>query len=255
MTTHFGNRLPQFYITAPQRCPYLPDRFEKKIFTHLLGGDAVRLNDTLTNAGFRRSQNIAYKPACDSCHACVSVRIVVDEFRPGRTFRRILNRNADVEGRSCPPEASAEQYVLLKRYLDERHAEGGMADMTALDYVSMVEDTTVNTRVIEYRRVEDGSVRWDSPLVAVALSDIMGDGLSMVYSFFDPAHVTSSLGTYVILDHIRRARNLGLPYVYLGFWVAGSEKMSYKTRFRPLEILGHEGWQRLSANQTTRPQE
>ena len=140
MTEHFGNRFPQFYITAPQPCPYLPGRFEKKVFTHLLSENAVSLNDTLSQAGFRRSQNIAYRPACDGCSACVSVRILVSEFEPNRSFRRILARNTDLKGTVTDAHATQEQFSLLRTYLDSRHPEGGMADMTALDYVSMIED-------------------------------------------------------------------------------------------------------------------
>ncbi|HMM13421.1 MAG TPA: arginyltransferase [Parvibaculum sp.] len=245
MTEHFGNRFPQFYITAPQPCPYLPGRYEKKVFTHLLGENAVALNDVLTQSGFRRSQNIAYRPACDGCSACVSVRILVDEFEPNKSFRRVLARNEDVTGTEKPARATEEQFALLRSYLDERHAEGGMADMSALDYVSMIEDTTVMTSVFEYR-VTSGDGR-GRPLIAAALTDRLEDGLSMVYSFFDSSLAERSLGTFMVLDHIRRARELRLPYVYLGYWVADCRKMAYKTRFRPQEALGADGWQRVPA--------
>jgi arginine-tRNA-protein transferase len=236
-------RFPQFYITSPQPCPYLPGRYEKKVFTHLLGDEPVSLNNMLTQAGFRRSQNIAYRPACDGCQACISVRVTVDDFRPRRTFRRILARNADLRASLAPPAATGEQYDLLRRYLDERHAEGGMADMSQLDYVAMVEDTTIATRVLEYRL--PGSIETPGTLIAGALTDTLDDGLSMVYSFYDPAETARSLGTFMVLDHIERARMLGLPYVYLGYWVEGSRKMAYKTRFRPLEALTPEGWRKL----------
>lgn len=239
MTDQSRTRFPQFYITAPQPCPYLPGRHEKKVFTHLLGDEPFSLNNALTQAGFRRSQNIAYRPACDDCQACVSVRVIVDEFRPRRTFRRILARNADLRSSAEPARATDEQYTLLRRYLDARHAEGGMADMSKLDYVAMVEDTTIVTRLIEYRL--PGA---HAPLVATALTDMLDDGLSMVYSFYDPAETSRSLGTWMVLDHIERARALGLPYVYLGYWVDGSRKMAYKTRFQPLEALTMEGWRK-----------
>lgn len=243
MTDQSRIRFPQFYITSPQPCPYLPGRYEKKVFTHLLGDEPVSLNNMLTQAGFRRSQNIAYRPACEGCQACVSVRVAVNDFRPGRTFRRILARNADLHASLAPATATGEQYALLRRYLDARHAEGGMADMSELDYVAMVEDTTIATRLIEYRlpRESDEPAR----LAATALTDTLDDGLSMVYSFYDPAETARSLGTFMVLDHIERARMLGLPYVYLGYWVEGSRKMSYKTRFRPLEALTPEGWRKL----------
>lgn len=240
MTEHFGNRFPQFYITTPQPCPYLPGRYEKKVFTHLLTENAIGLNDTLTQAGFRRSQNIAYRPACDGCSACVSVRILVDEFEPNRSFRRILARNADLVGDIMPARATQEQFSLLRSYLDARHAEGGMADMTALDYVSMIEDTTVRTSLIEYRM--KGDAAGAGTLRATSLTDTLQDGLSMVYSFFDPLEEGRSLGSYMVLDHVARAKALGLPYVYLGYWVADCRKMAYKMRFRPIEALGMDGW-------------
>lgn len=245
VTEHFGNRFPQFYITAPQPCPYLPGRFEKKVFTHLLSENAISLNDTLSQAGFRRSQNIAYRPACDGCSACVSVRIIVNEHKPNRGFRRILSRNDDLVSEVKPAQATHEQFSLLRSYLDKRHPEGGMADMTPLDYVSMVEDTTVRSSLVEYRKreIDDGAER---PLIAAALTDQLQDGLSMVYSFYTPDDDARSLGSFMVLEHIERARALGLPYVYLGYWVADCRKMAYKMRFRPLEALGLEGWNRIS---------
>lgn len=246
MTDQSRIRFPQFYITSPQPCPYLPGRYEKKVFTHLLGEEPVSLNNMLSQAGFRRSQNIAYRPACENCQACISVRVIVSEFDPSRSFRRILARNADLRTSLMPPVATDEQYGLLRRYLDTRHAEGGMADMSRLDYVAMVEDTTVATRLVEYRAPVESGVA--APLAAAALTDTLDDGLSMVYSFYNPQEASRSLGTFMVLDHIERARAFGLPYVYLGYWVDGSRKMSYKTRFGPLEALFPEGWRRLPAN-------
>lgn len=245
MTDQSRIRFPQFYITSPQPCPYLEGRYEKKVFTHLLGDEPVSLNNTLTQAGFRRSQNIAYRPACENCQACISVRVLVDEFRPGRTFRRIVARNSDLRGQSRAASATGEQYGLLRRYLDARHSEGGMADMTDHDYMAMVEDTTIHTNLIEYR-IPSGEFDVPGRLIGTALTDTLDDGLSMVYSFYDPSETARSLGTFMVLDHIERARTLGLPYVYLGYWVDGSRKMSYKTRFSPLEALMPEGWRRLS---------
>jgi len=242
VTEHFGNRFPQFYITAPQPCPYLPDRFEKKVFTHLLSENAVSLNDTLSQAGFRRSQNIAYRPACDGCSACISVRIRVNDFAPNRSFRRILARNDDLVSETRPAQATKEQFSLLRAYLDERHPEGGMADMTPIDYVSMIEDTTVRSSLIEYRKIGEEN----SPLFATALTDQLQDGLSMVYSFYNPQDDARSLGSFMVLDHVARARALGLPFVYLGYWVADCRKMAYKMRFRPIEALGLDGWKTVA---------
>jgi arginyl-tRNA--protein-N-Asp/Glu arginylyltransferase len=239
---------PQFYLTAPTSCPYLPGREERKVFTHLVGRRAREINDLLTQGGFRRSQTIAYRPACEGCRACVSVRVLVDDFNPTRSMRRVLDQNGDVIGEMRANLPTSEQYSLFRTYLDARHGDGGMADMTVLDYAMMVEDSHVETRVVEYRRRgPDSGItgRGAGPLIAAGLTDVLADGLSMVYSFYDPAEERRSLGTFMILDHIDRARRMGLPYVYLGYWVAGSQKMDYKRRFRPQEHLGPRGWSRV----------
>ncbi|WP_075996047.1 arginyltransferase [Salaquimonas pukyongi] len=236
---------PQFYLTAPQPCPYLPGRQERKVFTHLVGEKAGQVNDMLTHGGFRRSQNIAYRPACEGCRACVSTRVLVDSHKAGRSLRRNQARNKDIISRELPPAPTSEQFSVFRAYLDARHWDGGMVDMTALDYAMMVEDTHVNTMLIEYRkRLPDDGItgRQEGQLVAVALTDILSNGLSMVYSFFDPFESDRSLGTFMIQDHIQRARKRGLPYVYLGYWVEGSPKMDYKTRFMPQEHLTMNGW-------------
>lgn len=237
---------PQFYLTAPATCPYLPNQMERKVFTHLVGPRAAEMNDLLTQGGFRRSQNIAYRPACESCRACVSVRILAERFAPTKSMKRVLSLNKDIVSSIHASEPSTEQFSLFRRYLDHRHQSGGMSDMSALDYAIMVEDTHVNTRIIEYRTREPGSGIDPSKkgeLLAVALSDLMSDGLSMVYSFFNPALEHRSLGTFMILDHVARTRALGLPHVYLGYWVDGSDKMGYKTRYLPQEHLTPRGWE------------
>jgi arginine-tRNA-protein transferase len=216
----------------------LPDRVERKVFARLTGPLAQPLSEALTHSGFRRSQSIAYRPACDGCNACVSVRIVADQFVPSRSQKRILRRNEDLLRKEVPAEATREQFALLRTYLDSRHSGGGMSDMGLFDYVAMVEETPVNTHIIEYRR-DDGT------LLACALTDVLRDGLSMVYSFFHPGIDARSLGTQMILDHVAAAKARGIPYVYLGYWVHGSDKMDYKSRFSPLEALGANGWERL----------
>ena len=238
---------PQFFLTAPSACPYLEGQSERKVFTHLVGEKASELNDLLTQGGFRRSQNIAYRPACESCRACISVRILASEFKPTRSMRRIRAGNADLVAAEYHAEPSSEQFKLFRRYLDSRHQSGGMADMSIGDYAMMVEDSHVDSRIIEYRVRSEGDGLHDHPageLLAVALTDRMGDGLSMVYSFYNPDATARSLGTFMILDHIERAKTLGLPHVYLGYWVKGSRKMEYKTRFQPQEHLMAQGWQR-----------
>lgn len=241
---------PQFFLTSPSSCPYLPGRQERKVFTHLVGERAPEVNDLLTQGGFRRSQSIAYRPACEACRACVSVRVLAQEFEPTRTFRRVLATNDDLIGHAGSAQPTAEQYSLFRVYLDTRHADGGMVDMSVLDYSMMIEDSHVRSKLIEYRRRGPDTIitgRGTGPLLAVALTDTLADGLSMVYSFYDPEARGRSLGTYVILDHIARAKKMGLPHVYLGYWVDGSPKMDYKRRFLPQERLGQDGWQRVEA--------
>jgi arginine-tRNA-protein transferase len=245
--THHTTQSPQFFLTAPSPCPYIEGQFERKVFTHLVGDKAPEMNDLLTQGGFRRSQNIAYRPACESCRACVSVRILAGEFQATKNMRRVIQRNCDLIGAMHDAEPSTEQYSLFRRYLDARHRKGGMSDMTVLDYAMMVEDTHVDTKIIEYRKRGPDSFitgRGQGELIAVALSDKMADGLSMVYSYFNPDFEDRSLGTFMILDHIARARAAGLPHVYLGYWVDGSRKMNYKVRFMPQEHLGPKGWER-----------
>ena len=200
MTEHAPENT-QLFLTAPMPCPYLPGKMERKLFTHLTGRRAPALHALLSDNGFRRSQNLIYRPACEGCAACQSVR-----------------------------------------YLEARHTGGGMTAMNFVDYEYMVEDTPVQTVVVEYRMGSEP----DKPLVAVALTDVMPDGLSMVYSFFAPELPKRGLGNLLILDHIRQVRLAGLSYVYLGYWVEESPKMAYKGSFRPLEVQrGPLGWRRL----------
>lgn len=237
---------PQFYVTAPQPCPYLDGRMERKLFTALQGDHAQRLNDALSKQGFRRSQNVLYRPSCAECSACLSARIRVADFEPNRTQRRVLRRNADLRRNATSPWATEDQYALFRRYLDHRHADGGMADMDIFEFAAMIEETPIRSRVIEYSRPVQGDEQ-GRPLTAVSLTDVFDDGLSMVYSFYDPALLDHSLGTFLILDHVQIAREAGLPYVYLGYWVPGSRKMGYKARFSALEIYKGGQWQDLGS--------
>lgn len=229
---------PQFYVTAPQPCPYLHGRAERKLFTALVGESAVELNNVLSRQGFRRSQNVLYRPSCESCVACMSARIRVGEFRPSRTQRRISRRNADIERLATSAWATEEQYELFRRYLDRRHADGGMADMDIFEFAAMIEETPVRTRVMEYRDSQD-------KLLGVCLTDVLDDGLSLVYSFYDPEADMRSLGSHMILDHIALAASASMPFVYLGYWVPGSRKMDYKARFGALEIYKGGVWQQI----------
>lgn len=228
---------PQFYVTAPQPCPYLDGRMERKLFTALQGEAAASLNDSLSKQGFRRSQNVLYRPSCTACAACMSARIKISDFTPSKSQRRVLKRNAHLNRRARSPWATEEQYNLFRDYLDRRHADGGMADMDMFEFAAMVEETPIRTRLIEYT-----SDQRADELQAVALTDVLDDGLSMVYSFFQPHLDKDSLGTFLILDHIEIARNLGLPYIYLGYWVPGSPKMAYKANFTGVEIFSNNMW-------------
>ncbi len=237
-----------FFATAPIPCPYLPGRMERRLVAELVGKDASAFHDTLSRAGFRRSHHFAYIPVCRECSACATVRIVVPDFTASRTQRRIWNRNADLAGIECPPRATAEQFRLFNTYQAGRHGGGEMARMDFFDYQALVEDTPVDTSVIEFR-TPSGS------LAAACITDRVSDGLSAVYSFYDPAEERRSLGTQVILWLVERARELRLRHVYLGFWVADCRKMSYKAKFQPLEAYTPDGWQPLRPDDpaTTRP--
>ena len=242
-------RFPKFFVTNPAPCPYLEGKVERKVFTELSGHHAAELNEALGRIGFRRSQSVAYRPSCIDCSACVSVRVLAKEFQPNATQRKLIRRHSDLEIGACRPWTTEEQYALLRGYLAKRHPGGGMAEMDEHDFADMVEQTPVRTYVVEYREPSvDGR---PGKLVGACLSDQQSDGLSMIYSFYDADDgARRGLGTYIILDHIIRAARAGLPYVYLGYWVEGSDRMAYKASFRPMEKLGREGWRRMGQPET-----
>jgi len=224
-----------FFVTQPRPCAYLPGRLERNVFMDLDGPDPASAYDGLVGAGFRRSHQVAFRPACPGCRACVPVRVVAAVFAPRRWMRRVLNANRDLLVEECPPHGTAEQYRLFRAYQAARHARGEMATMGFADYRAMVEDSPIESIVVEFR---EGA----GALVAVCLCDRLENGLSAVYSFFDPAVSRRALGNYMVLWLIERARALGLAHVYLGYWIESSDKMAYKARFRPLEALGPDGW-------------
>ena len=240
------NSFPEFYLTSPQPCPYLPRRTERKLFTHLGGDKPPSYFDNLHISGFRRSQTIAYKPYCENCKACVSVRILVDEFTCSASQKRIMKRNNDITPYRMDASSTSEQYTLFRDYITGRHGDGGMADMSVFDYQAMIEDSVVDSFITEYHHVTDEGKTGNDDLVAVALCDQLCDGISMVYSFFDTNLSGRSLGSYMILETIEYAHSLGLPHVYLGYWVKGSTKMNYKCRYRPQEHLSQDGWVRAN---------
>lgn len=233
-------RRPQFfYTTAPLPCPYVPGRTERKLVTEISGPEAEQLHDTLSRSGFRRSHNIAYAPICLGCRSCVPIRICATGFQPDRSLRRIARVNEGLEGFEVPARATLEQFQLFQRYQQARHGEGDMAAMSFYDYRSMIEDTPIDTFLIEYRDSKD-------QLLSACLTDRLSDGLSAVYSFYAPGLPRRSLGTFIILCLIKRVKQLALPYVYLGYWVLESRKMAYKARFRPSEILINGAWRALT---------
>lgn len=243
MTAPF--RFPRFFVTNVGPCPYLPEREERKVFTELRGPNASEMNDALGRIGFRRSQGVAYRPSCVDCLACVSVRVIAEEFQPTSSQRKLMRRHSDLVVSACRPWSTPEQYALLQRYLAARHPGGGMNGMDEEDFADMIEQSPVDSYVIEYREPSIDGV--PGALVGACLTDRQSDGLSMIYSFFEPNGGRAGLGTYIILDHIQRAASLDLPYVYLGYWVKGSPRMQYKINFRPLERLGPKGWSRFDA--------
>ena len=227
-----------FFGTRSLPCPYIAGNTERKVVTDLSGPNAAELYERLSKAGFRRSHGLAYRPACPGCNACVPVRVAAKDFDFTRSFRRVMKTNADLTVDNVEAIATVEQYRLFSTYQRARHNGGEMSDMTFADYRAMVEDTPVASRTVEFRNDEGA-------LVGVMLMDRMEDSLSAVYSFFDGSQTRRSLGTLMILWMIENARATGLPYVYLGYWIKDSEKMAYKARFRPLEVLDHDGWKVL----------
>jgi len=216
-------------------CPYLGGKVERNLFTELNGAQAQRLHDQLAQAGFRRSHHIVYRPACPGCNGCVPVRVPVDAFRMTRSQRRVWNRNRDLNVTATIPRASEEHFDLFTRYQNTRHSGGEMATMSFADFRAMIEDSVVQTELVTIRDS-------NGKLVGACLTDLLTHGYSAVYSYFDPDEDQRSLGTYCVLWLLERARHRGLNHLYLGYWIAECAKMTYKSRFQPVEHLGPNGW-------------
>ena len=231
------SRLLQFYLSGPLPCPYLPDRVERKLFTRLTGEPATdaEINATLTRAGFRRSHDIVYRPACPNCNACVPVRVPVRNFRPSRSLKRIAAANRALMLETVGTEVTSEQYRLFMAYQTARHPDSDMARMARTEFHNMLHEGEADTHIYQLRK-DDGA------LIGGVITDHVNDGLSAVYSFFDPAEKRRSLGAQLILSLIGEAQRRNLSYVYLGYWISASRKMAYKARFRPLQALGPQGW-------------
>lgn len=231
------SRLLQFYLSGPLPCPYLPGRVERKLFTRLSGDKKTdaEVNSTLTRAGFRRSHDIVYRPACHECTACVPVRIPVKAFQPSRSLRRIAKNNQDLKLEVSGTDVTPEQFQLFMMYQTVRHPDSDMARMSWTDFNNMLHEGEADTHIYHLR----------SPtglLLGGIITDHVSDGLSAVYSFFSPNVPNRSLGAQLILTLIAEAEKRRLPYVYLGYWIAASRKMAYKARFQPVQALGPQGW-------------
>ncbi|MCA1926320.1 MAG: arginyltransferase [Thiobacillus sp.] len=228
----------QFYLTAHYDCSYLPgERARSQVATpaHLIDRHAY---SALIRAGFRRSGQFIYRPHCEHCRACVPVRVDAARFAPNRTQRRCLKRNRGLDARFLPLDFRNEHYDLYRRYLGSRHAGGGMDRDGPDQYIQFLLSSNVDSAMVEFR---DGDT-----LVMIAVIDQIDDGLSAVYTFFDPHRGQDSLGVYGVLWQIELARRLELPYLYLGYWIAASRKMAYKIQYAPLEGLVDGRWQPLA---------
>lgn len=232
-----------FYATAPYPCSYLPEqqaRSQVATPSHLVDTEAY---SALVSAGFRRSGSFTYRPYCDSCRACVPVRIPVERFTPNRTQRKTWRRHANLHAIALRPTWSEEHYALYLRYQTQRHPGGGMDEDNREQYRQFLLASSVDTQLIEFRD-NDGVLRM------VSIIDVLNDGLSSMYTFYDP-HVRGSLGTWNIMWQVAYCRALGLPWLYLGYWIAESPKMAYKAMFRPLEALQDGQWRELPHGATS----
>jgi len=239
MKHNYINKPTAFFITSPLPCPYLDGKYERRLVAELSGPGSLNLNNKLSRVGFRRSHNLAYTPICNGCSACLAVRNVVDDFQPSTSQKRVLRLNKNIYGIESSAKASTQRYKLFSLYQKSRHVGGDMASMDYFDFQALIEETPVDTSIIDFYDEREN-------LVGGCLVDVLEDGLSAVYSYFHPDYRRNSLGSYIILWLIEKSNQLDLPYVYLGYWIQGNQKMAYKNKFQPLEFYSADGWLRLS---------
>jgi arginine-tRNA-protein transferase len=225
----------KFYRTSPELCPYLEGKYETKILTPLTEKNGQYHYNSLIQLGFRRSQTIAYKPMCYNCNACQSIRVIVNDFQLNKTQKRLLSTHKNTKYVISSPRLSDSHYRLYQKYIHNRHEGEEMSKMSFDDVARMLEQTTVDTVIVEYYNQDNALICW-------VITDIVHSGLSMVYSVYDPTTAKLSLGTYAILSHIQLAKEMSLPYLYLGYWVKGCQKMSYKINFKPYELQIMNQW-------------
>lgn len=228
----------RFYISFPHRCNYLPAQESVSLFADPQALMTKQRYGKLIDQGFRRSGSHVYRPECPSCMACVPTRVPVSRFKPNRSQRRNWRANRKLEVRMLSAEYRDDHFRLYRRYLNTRHPGGGMENPTPAAYRNFLQCQWGHTMFIEFRHQES--------LLGVAVSDLLPQGLSAVYTFFDPDHAKLGLGTYAVLWQINEARRQGLEYVYLGYWITDSPKMNYKIDFRPIEGLVNGQWSELS---------
>lgn len=229
-----------FFTTSNLPCPYITGQVERRVLTELVGSNVIALHEQLSLAGFRRSHGIAYAPACPFCQACMAVRVVVGKFKMSKSQRRIWNKNSDLSFEILPAIATSEQFDLFYRYQKERHSGGDMANMNYFEFQNLIEETPVETSIVEFRDADDR-------LVGAILTDRLESGVSAVYSFFDPQEEKRSLGSEMLLWLIDYAKICSFDYIYLGYWVKESPKMAYKGKFSPLEVWTTQGWECFEA--------
>ena len=223
-----------FQESSSRPCPYIPGKKEHLLFTDLTKFININVIENLTKKGFRRSENIFYKPNCKKCNACLSTRIKVKKFIYSSSFKRILNKNQNLKKKILNPKSNQNHYKLFQKYLKSKHSNGEMKKMSYLDYRTMIEVTPTKTKILELYN--------DNQLIGAILFDLYKNSLSAIYSYYDPEYKKKSLGTFLILNLIKLAKKQNKDYLYLGYYIEKCKKMSYKSKFEPLEILINNKW-------------